>query len=1080
MSESYDFRTIEPRWQQCWADAHTFRAAQPGEPRAERPKFYVLDFFPYPSGAGLHVGHPLGYIASDIIARFMRMRGFNVLHPMGWDAFGLPAEQYAIETGIHPAITTRRNIATYTRQLQMLGLSYDWSRELATCDPSYYRWTQWVFLQIFNAWYDPQHVWTDPLGRTVRGRARPIAELPVPPEIAARGPAAIEEFRADHRLAYLAEVPVNWCPALGTVLANEEVTADGRSERGNHPVFRRPMKQWMLRITDYADRLLSDLEPLDWPEPIKLMQRNWIGRSEGAYVDFRLAAPDGSPSEHLIRVFTTRPDTLFGATYLVLAPEHHLVPIITTPAQRDAVHAYVEVARQKSDIDRTSDSRTKTGVFTGAHAVNPVNGAQIGIWVADYVLAGYGTGSIMSVPAHDTRDFEFAAAFNLPIRDVIYPRTVAAMKYFCDNALPDEQAGGAWIGRLADFLGALHPEQSPDDDFARALQRVRTRRTDPPPAPPPTADELAQLAGPERVPRGAIRATWMDAIEALGVADFNELREIFRTARYFARRGAAHTGEGVCVNCTSDWGSFDGLPSAEARRSITAKLEADDRGEHTVQYKLRDWLFSRQRYWGEPFPILYDTDGAPIAESADALPVTLPEMDDFKPAAIDDPTVEPATPLSRAAHWTHVQRDGRTLRRELNTMPQWAGSCWYYLRFCDPHNDRAFVGPAAERYWLGSTRRDALASPIHAGAGRDRPLGGVDLYMGGAEHAVLHLLYARFWHKMLFDLGLVSSPEPFQKLFNQGMIGADSYRDERGAYVPADEITDGPPVEMPHPDQLDPRRVDALLREGRSPAEAAALARVRVRTTCYHNGRPVLRTFDKMSKSKRNVVNPDDIVREYGADTLRLYEMSMGPLEASKPWNTRDIIGVHRFLQRVWRLVIATGDPDAPSEHWSLNPRIGDTLDEAVERLLHRTIAKVEADIARFAFNTAIAQMIVFVNEAQHAAQLGRDQVARFLQVLAPFAPHVAEELWSRLGRTGLVSDAPWPSHDPALLKDDTVEIAVQVNGKVRGRVSVPADADDAAMVTAARTVENVQRELGDRPVRKAVCVKGRLVNLIV
>jgi len=929
MSDSYDFRAIEPKWQQTWEERHAFRAANPTEPGADRPKFYVLDFFPYPSGAGLHVGHPLGYIASDIIARHMRARGCNVLHPMGWDAFGLPAEQYAIETGIHPAVTTRKNIETYKRQLRMIGLGYDWQREVATCEPGYYRWTQWIFLQIYNSWYDPDCRWTDAAGRTVTGRARPISELPIPPHVQAQGPDAVDDYRAEHRLAYRAEVPVNWCPALGTVLSNEEVTNDGRSDRGNHPVYRRPMKQWMLRITEYAERLLADLDELEWPEPIKLMQRNWIGRSEGAYVDFTLEREIGG-ERPTIRVFTTRPDTLYGATYMVLAPEHRLVSLITTRDQREAVNAYVAAAAQRSELERTADSKSKTGVFTGAYAINPVTRQRVPIWVADYVLISYGTGSIMAVPAHDTRDLEFAERFGLDIVQVIQP--------------PDDRD---WRGFVDDGVNVNSP--TPDQRF-----------------------------------------------------------------------------DGQC--------DLNGLPTPEAKRKITGWLEDQGLGEGTIQYKLRDWLFSRQRYWGEPFPIIYDESGRAHALDAAELPVTLPEMEDFRPHASDDPNAEPQTPLSRAGDWITVQRDGRTFRRELNTMPQWAGSCWYYLRFCDPAGTDAAIAPPVEQYWLGGRTPD----------GRPK-VGGVDLYMGGAEHAVLHLLYARFWHKVLYDRGHVSTPEPFHKLFNQGMIQSYAYRDGRGVYVALADVDvrpDGP---------------------------------VHAQT-----GERLTESVEKMSKSLKNVVNPDAIIAEYGADTLRLYEMYMGPLEASKPWNTRDIVGVHRFLQRVWRLAVVPENPDSGDGRWILNPRLNPQRHPALERVLHKTIAKVEKDIARFAFNTAIAQMIVFANEAGRAEHIGRDQLERFLVVLAPFAPHLCEELWQRLGHTTLIGQEPWPTYDEALTRDETVELAVQVLGRVRGRMTVAADASDDDILAAALAIENVQRDLAGRKIKKHIIIRGRLINLIV
>jgi len=1043
MSASYDFRQIEPKWQEYWEARGCFRAADPGEPGSERPKFYVLDFFPYPSGAGLHVGHPLGYIASDIVARYMRMQGYNVLHPMGWDAFGLPAEQYAIDTGVHPRETTRRNIATYKRQLRMIGLSYDWSRELATCDEDYYRWTQWIFLKIYNSWYDPDCRWTDSQGRQVVGRARPIEELPIPLEVQAAGEAAVEQYRAEHRLAYLAEVPVNWCPALGTVLSNEEVTSEGRSERGNHPVYRRPLRQWMLRITEYAQRLLDDLEELDWPESIKLLQGNWIGRSEGAYVDFRLDAP-GALGENVIRVFTTRPDTLFGATYMVLAPEHRLVPIITTETYRELVSAYVAQARQKSELDRTADTRTKTGVFTGAFAINPVNRERVPIWVADYVLIGYGTGSIMAVPAHDRRDYEFAKEFGLPIRDVVYPAAVAAMSYFAEHAPESVQAGGAWQLVLGEFVNEVVGAGAGPSEFDLLLDKVQKRYSAGRGMTPERlfADEvLPQLPGCVQHKCGNRRVRWVDALVALGFGSFAELRETFRRGEFYARCGEAFVEDGYNVNSPAPaahhftgQSNLNGLPTPEAKRTITRWLEQRNLGEGTVQYKLRDWLFSRQRYWGEPFPILYGPDGRIVCVDEAELPVRLPELEDFRPIASDDPNAEPVTPLSRAGAWRYVERDGVTYRRELNTMPQWAGSCWYYLRFCDPHNRQRFVDPAVERYWLGGTRPD----------GRPQP-GGVDLYIGGAEHAVLHLLYARFWHKVLYDLGYVSTCEPFQKLFNQGMITAYAYQDQRGAYV--------------HYDEIEFREDGAYHRQ---------------------TGERLIETVGKMSKSLKNVVNPDQIIEQYGADTLRLYEMYMGPLEASKPWNPRDIVGVHRFLQRLWRLIIQPVDESRPDGPWRINPKVVEQRNPELERLLHRTIWKVESDIRRFAFNTAIAQMIVWVNEASRAESVGRDQCERFLVVLSPFAPHICEELWQRLGHEPPIQNAPWPQYDPALVQEDTVEIAVQVNGRLRGRVRVPADADDAAVTAAARQPEPVARLLTGRQLRRVVIVKGRLVNFIV
>jgi leucyl-tRNA synthetase len=1056
MSDIYAFNEIEPRWQRHWEDHKLFRAANPGEPASERPKFYVLDFFPYPSGAGLHVGHPLGYIASDVIARYRRMRGCNVLHPMGWDAFGLPAEQYAIETGVHPRITTQKNIAMYKRQLRMIGLGYDWDREFATCDPDYYRWTQWIFLQIYNSWYDPEHRWTDAAGRAVVGGARPIDQLPIPPEVRERGDAAVETYQDEHRLAYVAEVPVNWCPALGTVLSNEEVTNEGRSDRGNHPVYRRPLRQWMLRITEYAERLLADLEPLDWPESIKLMQRNWIGRSEGAYTDFALEGRH----DDIIRVFTTRPDTLFGATYIVLAPEHRLVPIITTPARRADVDAYVSAAQQKSELDRTAETKAKTGVFTGAYAINPVNRARVPIWVADYVLISYGTGSIMAVPAHDTRDYEFSKTFDLPIIDVIYPPVVFAMRYFTEHAPEPVRADDVWTDALARFLDRVVAADAQPEHFAQELAATLKEKSK------KTAANLCADAALKQLPpaveqqRGNSNVTWAQAFEALGFRRFAELAESFRTAQFYAQTGEAFVGDGYNVNSPitqtfPDQGDLNGLCTPDAKHSITQWLQKRDLGEGTVQYKLRDWLFSRQRYWGEPFPILYREDGRALAEQEGNLPVTLPEMEDYRPIASDDPDAEPQTPLSRApADWIQITRNGQTLRRELNTMPQWAGSCWYYLRFLDARNENALVGPEVEKYWMGGTQPDGTPK-----------LGGVDLYMGGAEHAVLHLLYARFWHKVMYDLGHVSTPEPFDKLFNQGMLTAYAYRDARGVYVPYDDID---------------------FRED----------------VAYHkqSGEKLIESVEKMSKTLKNVVNPDQIIHDYGADTLRLYEMYMGPLEASKPWNPRDIVGPHRFLQRLWRLVVVpasepeaqarasgrtasepvTPATDRTNDAWRLNPRIVDRRNDQLERLLHKTIRKVQLDIERFAMNTAIAQMIVWCNEAQRADQIGRDQIERFLRVLSPFAPHICEELWQRLGHDRSITLEPWPEYDQALTIDKTIEMAVQVNGKLRGRITVPTDASDEQIVAAARQLDAVAKEVADRTVKRTIIARRRLVNLVV
>ncbi|MBS1105002.1 MAG: leucyl-tRNA synthetase [Deltaproteobacteria bacterium] len=875
----YDPKRIEPRWQATWREHATFRAEI--DPR--KPKYYVLDMFPYPSGAGLHVGHPKGYIATDVLARFKRMRGFSVLHPMGWDAFGLPAEQYAIETGTHPRVTTRRNIETFKRQIDALGFSYDWSREIDTTDPGYYRWTQWIFCKLFE-----------------------------------RG------------LAYEAEVAVNWCPALGTVLANEEVI-DGKSERGGHPVVRLPMKQWMLRITAYADRLIADLDGVDWPEPIKKMQRDWIGRSEGAQLRF----PVADHTDLAIEVFTTRPDTLFGATYMVLAPEHALVGVITTPAQRSAVAAYVEAAARRSERARVADAKTKTGVATGAFAVNPGSGERIPIWIADYVLAGYGTGAIMAVPAHDERDFEFAGQWGLPIRKVV------------------------------DVKGQELPS----------------------------------------------------------------------------------TGEGVSVAS----GFISGLPTAQAKRRIIDWIESESHGKGAVTYKLRDWLFSRQRYWGEPFPVLHLEDGSVKLVGESELPLRLPELDDFRPVG------DRETPLERATDWivTTDPATGRPARRDRNTMPQWAGSCWYFLRFVDPRNDTAPFSPEAERYWMP-----------------------VDLYVGGAEHAVLHLLYARFWHKVLYDLGLVHTVEPFQKLVNQGMILGASYR-----YFD-DNISDDPSV--------NPRRYS--FREVRASGEGSVAS---------SDGRPVRARFvpndqvqhsgdggfqhasipgleleeviEKMSKSRGNVVNPDEVVAEFGADSLRLYELFLGPIDKEAPWTTEGILGVFRFLQRSWRLLV---DEDAPGEPArSLPEGIGTP---AQARLLATTVQGVSDDVEAMRFNTAIAKLMVFVRDIARDAPIARDAADAFVRLLAPFAPHIAEELWERLGHRESIAYAPWPAADPALLVAETVTIAVQVNGKRRAEVEVAANAGDDALRAAALADANVQRHLEGRTPRKVIVVKGRLVNIVI
>jgi len=924
---AYHPQRIEPKWQAYWERNKTFRA---GEPDPARPKLYILDMFPYPSGSGLHVGHPEGYTATDILCRYKRMQGFNVLHPIGWDAFGLPAEQYAIQHNVHPRDTTRKNVDTFRRQIKSLGFSYDWDREVDTTDPGYYRWTQWIFLQLLDTWYDPDHEWVDGQGWPRKGKGRPIAELPIP-----AGTADPDAYRDARRLAYRAEVPVNWCPALGTVLANEEVI-DGKSERGDHPVVRMPLRQWMLRITAYADRLVEDLDRVDWPRAIRDMQRNWIGRSEGAEVDFfttddlatwadrraKTGWPE-APEPGVLRVFTTRPDTLFGATYMVLAPEHPLVDALTTPDQREAVEAYRQSVASKSDLDRTDLAKTKTGVFTGGHAINPVDGREIPVWIADYVLMGYGTGAIMAVPGHDGRDFEFARAFHLPIVRVVAP--------------------------------------SPD------------RAGDP-----------------------------LDEAEA---------------------------GYGVAVNSSNDRIALDGLPTAEAKGVMIAWLDSAALGRKTVTTRLRDWLFSRQRYWGEPFPVLIDeadrVRGVPESE----LPVLLPDLEDFLPSGRPEP------PLGKATEWV---RYSDQLRRETNTMPQWAGSCWYFLRYLDPRNDRQPWDPALERYWMP-----------------------VDLYVGGAEHAVLHLMYARFWHKVLFDRGHVSTPEPFGKLVNQGMILGETeytgYRDALGEWVPPPgrEDTEAEPV------KLDEHQVTKK-------GDGFVLA-----------DRPEIRVdarAHKMSKARGNVINPDVVVEEYGADSLRLYEMFMGPLEAVKPWSMKGVEGVYRFLGRAWRMVV-----DNEADRVGLDPRVRDVAMSADQaKLVARTVAGVTDDLEAMRFNTAISKLMEFVNAFTGQEVRPRAAMDAFTLLLAPMAPHLAEELWEVLGHGPTLAYEPWPAFDPALLKDDEVEIPVQVNGKLRAKITVPAAAAAEEIEAAARSDEKIVAQLTGRTIRKTIVIPGKLVNFVV
>ena len=854
----YNFSAIEKKWQKYWLENKTFKT----DNGKDGPKFYCLDMFPYPSGAGLHVGHPEGYTATDILCRYKRMKGFNVLHPMGWDAFGLPAEQYAVETGTHPAITTKKNVDRFREQIRALGFSYDWDREINTTDPKYYKWTQWIFEQLYK-----------------------------------KG------------LAYVAEVPVNWCPALGTVLANEEVI-DGRSERGNHPVVRRPMRQWMLRITAYAERLLKDLDTLDWPEGIKEMQRNWIGKSTGALVDF------GTTAGAKITVYTTRCDTLFGATYMVLSPEHAQVAkwLADGTIQNAAeVAAYQKKAAGKSDLERTELNKEKTGVrLAGVAGINPVNGREIPIFISDYVLASYGTGAIMAVPAHDTRDFEFAKVFDLPIVQVVAPAESAA----------------------------------------------------------------AKTASPDPVPY-------------TGDAAFTDI------------------ATGVMVSS----GFLTGLSVAEARPKMIAWLEEKGVGQAKTQYKLRDWLFSRQRYWGEPFPVIHWEDGTNTLVPEEDLPLTLPELADYKPTGTGEP------PLAKATAWVNVvdPKTGKKGQRETNTMPQWAGSCWYYLRYIDPHNDKAFADPALLKKWLP-----------------------VDLYVGGAEHAVLHLLYARFWHKVLFDLGLVPTPEPFHRLVNQGMILGLAYRTKRGVLIPMDKIEwrDGKPFGA---------------EEGGEMEELTEFPA-------------------KMSKSLRNVVNPDDVIRDYGADSLRLYEMFMGPLQAVKPWSTKGVEGVFRFLKRANRFVTETPIAERP-------------LTKAEAKSLNAMIKKVGEDLEALAFNTGISAMMVFINEAEAFAKAGgvpREYLEKFVLCLSPFAPHLGEELWAFLGHEKTLAYEPWPAYDPNALVENEIEIPVQVLGKLRGRVTVAADATPAQMEEAARANPDVAKFLAGKTVVKVVAVPKRLVNFVV
>ncbi|WP_095660899.1 leucine--tRNA ligase [Corynebacterium glaucum] len=930
---------IEGKWQGYWRENGTFNAPNPvgdlapqaSDSQTELPadKLNVQDMFPYPSGVGLHVGHPLSYIATDVYARYNRMLGKNVLHTLGYDAFGLPAEQYAIQTGTHPRTTTEQNIANMRRQLSMLGLGHDPRRSVATTDPEFYKWTQWIFLQIYNAWFDQE-----------QQKARPIEELVRDLLTGARKTKDGRDFRElsteekhkaidEFRLVYLSESMVNWCPGLGTVLANEEVTADGRSERGNFPVFRKRLRQWMMRITAYSDRLLDDLELLDWPEKVISMQRNWIGRSRGAQVAFQSAAGP-------IEVFTTRPDTLFGATYMVLAPEHELVDALLTDAYpegtdarwtngaatpREAVDAYKRSIAAKSDVER-QENKEKTGVFLGAYATNPVNGEQVPVFIADYVLTGYGTGAIMAVPAHDERDYEFATVFGLPITAVL------------------------------------------DGDVTEA----------------------------------------------------------------------AFTGDAAHINSSNSEGlDLNGLGKAEAIERAIDWLVAGGHGDEKIQYKLRDWLFARQRYWGEPFPIVYDENGQAHGLPEDMLPVELPQVEDYNPVAFDpdDADSEPAPPLAKATDWVEVELDlghgTQKYYRDTNVMPQWAGSSWYQLRYIDPTNNDEFCNIENERYWTG---------PRPEEHGANDP-GGVDLYVGGVEHAVLHLLYARFWHKVLYDLGFVTSQEPYRRLYNQGYIQAYAYTDSRGVYVPAAEVEE---------------------RDGKY----------------FYGGEEVNREYGKMGKSLKNSVAPDDVVSAYGADTLRVYEMSMGPLDTSRPWATKDVVGAHRFLQRLWRLAVNEETGELAVTDADL------TTDDAKQ--LHRTIAGVREDYEALRLNTVAAKLIEYVNYLTKTYPSGapRDAVTPLVQMVSPLAPHLAEELWAKLGHEGTITFEPFPTFDEQLLVDDTVELPVQINGKVKARVDVPAEASQDEIEAVALADPRVAELTEGKTVVKTIVVPGRMVNLVV
>jgi leucyl-tRNA synthetase len=882
----YKFAAIEKRWQDYWEENRTFRT----EDDYSKPKFYVLDMFPYPSGSGLHVGHPEGYTATDIVARYKRMRGFNVLHPMGWDAFGLPAEQYAIETGTHPALITDKNCDNFRRQIKSLGLGYDWDREVNTTDPGYFKWTQWIFIRLYNTWFDSK-----------LQKGRPIEELEIPGEVRAEGPGAIQQYQADHRLAYYDHAQVWWCPDCKIVCANEEVLNDGNHEKCGNPVEKKNLKQWMLRIPLYAERLLAGLEEVDWPEGVKDMQRNWIGRSTGAEVAFLVEG-----TSEVLRVFTTRPDTLFGATYMVVAPEHHMLTGMISPDQRKQVDQYVAKAGLKSEVDRSDLSREKTGVFTGAYAINPVNNQRIPIWVADYVLMGYGTGAIMAVPCHDTRDFEFATTFSLPVLCIMDPDTK-------DQAMRQEILDG--------------------------------------------------------------KACWTE------------------DGRYV---NSSDPGTGLDIN---------GLSKEQGIEKTIGWLQEHQLGKDAIHYKIRDWLFSRQRYWGEPFPVIHWEDGEITLLEESGLPLQLPKLEKYEPGS------EGESPLANATEWLEVtDSKGRKGRRETNTMPQWAGSCWYYLRYIDPLNDQEPFSKEKENYWMP-----------------------VDLYIGGAEHAVLHLLYSRFWHKVLFDLGIVSTDEPYNKLFNQGMILAFAYETATGAKVSTDLVVE---------------KGDGFFHT--------------------ETGEPLKQIVAKMSKSLKNVVNPDDVVAGYGADALRLYEMFLGPLDAVKPWVENGVKGVFNFLNRVHKFFADQARTHETEE------------DPEVRKSLHATIKKVGEDIDALHFNTAISQMMIFSNLCIKKGTVTRDTAASFIRLLAPFAPHLAEEIWSHLGHEDSVSLSHWPEYEDRYLQEDTHEYPVMINGKLRFKIVLPLDMPEAEIRGGVLSHETALKWTGGNEPKRFIHVPRKIINIVV